>query len=242
MKKKKKIILRIVLVIILIWLIIFYIDFIRFKINKTPIFCVVGKSYQDGGSSEYIGLGYKIIVFKKISGFHGMKFGSWRMNFFEEYDKIYYPDGKDGKKEFEEYIFKIAKTYCEANIDDFEQYTCIEKKYMETANSYNMLFQKGNNILFIAITHNREVTAFTTLNQEELNQYKNIEIDNVKVNDFISNELSKKYGINFKDFKEKERKLKIIDGKFVLECSVETELKDGKPFFRDDVLQYMIGE
>lgn len=69
-----------------------------------------------------------------------------------------------------------------------------------------------------------------------------MEIDNAKVNDFISDELRKKYATNFKNFRDKERKLRIIDDKLVLECYVETELKNGKPFFRDDLILYTIGE
>ncbi len=115
---------------------------------------------------------------------------------------------------------------------------------MESFNGYILLFNKqneNNDVLFIALTLNGEVTAFATLKQDELNQYKNIEIDDVKVNDFIKNELEKKYGVNLKNFKVKERKFKIINGKFILECSVETELKDEKPFFREDLLLYLIG-
>lgn len=151
--------------------------------------------------------------------------------------------GKMGRK-VEEQIYEAAKTYCKDKIDDFEKYVCIENKYMESFNGYILLFNKqneNNDVLFIALTLNGEVTAFATLKQDELNQYKNIEIDDVKVNNFIKNELEKKYGVNLKNFKVKERKFKIINGKFILECSVETELKDEKPFFREDLLLYLIG-
>lgn len=49
---------------------------------------------------------------------------------------------EEGRKKFTEYIYKTAETYCEANIDNFEQYTCIEKKHIESLNSYIMLFKR----------------------------------------------------------------------------------------------------
>lgn len=60
-----------ILVIVLIWTIFFSIDYIRVKNQKLPIFCtkLFGLfSYQDGGTIEYIGLGYKVIDFHKIVG------------------------------------------------------------------------------------------------------------------------------------------------------------------------------
>ncbi len=60
-----------ILVIVLIWTIFFSIDYIQVKNQKLPIFCtkLFGLfSYQDGGTIEYIGLGYKVIDFHKIVG------------------------------------------------------------------------------------------------------------------------------------------------------------------------------
>lgn len=148
----------------------------------------------------------------------------------------------DTKTAIKEHFYEIAKTYCENKIDDFEEYDCIENKYVEGINSYILLFKKENALLFMALTPQGEVTAFTTLNQNELDQYKTMEIDNIKIKEFIENNLKEKYGNNFKKFVEKGRKLKILEGKFVLECSVETELKNGKPFFKDELLLYLLGE
>ena len=48
--------------------------------NKRPIFVVRTTIYKDGGSKEYMGLGYKVIVFNTLCGYKEVKFGSWKMN------------------------------------------------------------------------------------------------------------------------------------------------------------------
>ncbi len=67
-EKRKKIIFKI-LVAIAIWIIFFTVDYIRTQKQKLPIFCskLFGLfSYQDGGTVEYIGLGYKVIDFHSL--------------------------------------------------------------------------------------------------------------------------------------------------------------------------------
>ena len=64
-------IFSIILFLIITWLILFSIDYTLTKNQKLPIFCtkLFGLfSYQDGGTIEYIGLGYKVIDFHKIVG------------------------------------------------------------------------------------------------------------------------------------------------------------------------------
>lgn len=48
--------------------------------NKRPIFAVRTAIYKDGGSKDYMGLGYKVIVFNILCGYKEVKFGSWQMN------------------------------------------------------------------------------------------------------------------------------------------------------------------
>ena len=48
--------------------------------NKRPIFGVRTTICKDGGSKEYMGLGYKVIVFNTLCGYKEVKFGSWQMN------------------------------------------------------------------------------------------------------------------------------------------------------------------
>ncbi len=164
------------------------------------------------------------------------------INYINKRPQLTVPDTGKFERGVQEPFYEMAKTYCENNIGNFEGYNCIKNEYIESINSHILVFKKENDLLFIALTPNREVTAFTKLKQNELNKYTNIEIDNAKLNIFIENELKNKYGDNFKRFTEQERKLKIIDGKIILECSIETELKAGKPFFKNDIVLYLIGE
>lgn len=84
MKYLKKLIICIILIII-IAIIFFIIDYSRVKSQKTPIFCLNMDSmtYTDGGTKQYFGLGYKVIEYKKMSGYHGIHIGSY----FLQYDE-----------------------------------------------------------------------------------------------------------------------------------------------------------
>lgn len=54
--------LKVLLVIAFAWFLIFLIDFVSLKINKKPIF-VIGKTInRENDSTEYRGLGYKVII------------------------------------------------------------------------------------------------------------------------------------------------------------------------------------
>lgn len=77
-------------IIILLGIIFFTVDYYRLKNNETPIFVVKGIVYRDGGTTEYLGLGYKIIDYNMTNGYDEIKFGSWFMkydNFQGEYSK-----------------------------------------------------------------------------------------------------------------------------------------------------------
>lgn len=93
MKKWIKTILITLLIIIIMGLIFFAIDYIRIQNNQKPIFCISFNSmiYSDGGTREYLGMGYKIIDFNKLNGYDEMKIGLWNMkyeDFKDEYEKL----------------------------------------------------------------------------------------------------------------------------------------------------------
>lgn len=68
MKKKILITILIVLAILCTFSII---DFLKVKENEKPIFSLMQNKIKDGGTIEYIGLGYKIIDYHKIEGISG---------------------------------------------------------------------------------------------------------------------------------------------------------------------------
>ena len=137
--KSKKV--KILVIIVIVWLIFFSVDFIRAQNQKRPIFCIGLPPFQDGGTREYLGLGYKVIKFHKIfldrsvsytglvySGAHaGTHIGTWFMDMDEAFERYtntsykllekYY--GEDKAKELKDNIndINVKKEYCEALID-----------------------------------------------------------------------------------------------------------------------------
>ena len=49
------------------------------RYNKGPFFAIETKEYSDGGTKEYLGLGYKIIDYNKLDGYDEYKIGTWFM-------------------------------------------------------------------------------------------------------------------------------------------------------------------
>jgi len=69
-------------VVILIALILFSVDLSKVNNNEKPIFCKQTQTYDDGGSIEYIGFGYKVIKYVNLEDDRIMyKIGTWFMKF-----------------------------------------------------------------------------------------------------------------------------------------------------------------
>lgn len=83
---KKKTILSILVGIVVIWSCFFATDYYLAKASKAPIFSIPIIRYKDGGSTEYFGLGYKVIKYAALTAEEGAKIekvivGTWFMNF-----------------------------------------------------------------------------------------------------------------------------------------------------------------
>lgn len=104
MKKSLKIFFIVLGVLILLWIICFLVDYIRAKNNKSPIFCILERNANDGGTNIYLGLGYKVIDFHKILAVDGedntyydeVKFGSWNMQ-YEDFESEFTIDDVNNK-------------------------------------------------------------------------------------------------------------------------------------------------
>ena len=84
MIKKRRIIIAKMLI---IWVVFFIIDFFLAKLNKSPIFSIPISMHKDGGSTEYYGLGYKVIKYVNLTGnnvaeaeIEKVDFGTWFMS------------------------------------------------------------------------------------------------------------------------------------------------------------------
>lgn len=91
MKKGLKIFCIILGVIIILGIVFFAIDYNRVQKQEKPIFCIKVGTLLDGGTVEYLGLGYKVIDFHTVAGFDDIKIGTWFMNYndFDEEIKEY---------------------------------------------------------------------------------------------------------------------------------------------------------
>ena len=84
--KKKKVTVCVLIGILVLWTCFFATDYALAKSNKSPVFSVPIIRYKDGGSTEYYGLGYKVIKYVNLTIENGLKvtnvdIGSWFMKF-----------------------------------------------------------------------------------------------------------------------------------------------------------------
>ena len=107
--KKANRILNIVLILIVIAIILISIDIVCVaKYEKGPYFAIPVKTYKDGGSKEYIGLGYKVIDYNQKQGRRDKSIGLWTMKYYTEPKNI---TDLDLAIEFEENPNKALSSY-----------------------------------------------------------------------------------------------------------------------------------
>ncbi len=96
----KKIIKKGLFFLFIAWLMVFVIDFLLAGFNRSPFFAVPWAVYDDGGSAEYYGPGYKVIKYVELTPEKGTKvvrvdFGSWFMAFSPPEREIEHEPGSD---------------------------------------------------------------------------------------------------------------------------------------------------
>ena len=91
MKKKIKVILLIIFIIIALGITFFTVDYNRAKNNQKPLFCIKTGTLLDGGTTEYLGIGYKVIDYHTLVGFDDVKIGTWSLDYndFKNEMKLY---------------------------------------------------------------------------------------------------------------------------------------------------------
>lgn len=109
MKKELKILFIVLGIIVVLGAIFFVIDYDRAKKQEKPIFCINIATYRDGGTKEYLGLGYKVIDFHTLEGFDDIKIGTWFINYndFNEEMKVYETKFEEELRKNEEYTKMI---------------------------------------------------------------------------------------------------------------------------------------
>ena len=85
MKKTIKTIVIIIILLSILGYLFYTIDKKRVSKQQVPIFCIKIRTILDGGTVEYLGLGYKIIIFHKLEGIENYysetHIGSWFMTY-----------------------------------------------------------------------------------------------------------------------------------------------------------------
>lgn len=127
MKKRLMIISSVLGIVIILGLIFFIVDYNRVKNNETPIFCIKNAArINDGGTVEYLGLGYKVIDFHTIAGFDDIKIGSWFMEYndFNEEIQKYEKEFEEELNKNKEYVINLfeLKEISSITIDTLAQY------------------------------------------------------------------------------------------------------------------------
>ena len=88
MKKGLKIFWGVLGGIILLGILFSAVDYNRVQNGKLPIFCINYATANDGGTKEYLGLGYKVIAFNRLDGYDEIKIGLWTMK-YEDFENEY---------------------------------------------------------------------------------------------------------------------------------------------------------
>ena len=80
--KRTKMIINIFFIVILLIIAMITTDIIRVaKYEKKPLFAINTKTYKDGGTKEYTGLGYKVIDYNQLQGRRDIEIGTWGMKY-----------------------------------------------------------------------------------------------------------------------------------------------------------------
>ena len=79
-KKVWKRIINLVFTVIIIIISMIVIDYVRVnRFEYTPLFAIKTETLKDGGTTEYYGLGYKVIDYNQIQGRRDIEIGLWNM-------------------------------------------------------------------------------------------------------------------------------------------------------------------
>lgn len=84
-KNKISLIINIVFIMLIIVMLMITTDVICVgRYNKGPFFAIKTKTYKDGGTKVYYGLGYKVIKYNQLEGRRDMEIGTWSLKYETE--------------------------------------------------------------------------------------------------------------------------------------------------------------
>lgn len=83
-KETTKNVLIILIILLVIGVTTFLVDLNMIISGKKPMFSIESKSYDDGVTIEYMGLGYKIFDYKVLNGKEKIQFGTLFMTYSKD--------------------------------------------------------------------------------------------------------------------------------------------------------------
>lgn len=172
MKNRLKILFIILGIIVVLGLIFFAIDYNRVKKQEKPIFCVNTTTYRDGGTKEYLGLGYKVIDFHTLEGYDDIKIGTCFMQYndFDEEMKRYETKFEE---ESQKNDYNIRNDVFNARIKEIRKYNGITTVLIEGIESND-------------INHRGEFSFSVDNDTELLWKETKIELSSLKESQYVS--------------------------------------------------------
>ena len=174
--------LNILFVIIIISLLMITTDIICVsKYNIGPFFAIPTKTYKDGGTKEYYGLGYKVIKYHQVQGRKDTEIGLWSLKYNIEPTTIksvdlaiefYNNEAKTYKKYYKKFVRVVStlekvdeknNTITLSYIDDGKKYSLDIECNMASKNSNIDKLEKG-----------KEVTIIGTVNKYDFKSSKKV--------------------------------------------------------------------
>ena len=181
--KRTKKIINIVFVIVIMLIIMVSTDIICVsKYNIGPFFAIPVKKYNDGGTKEYYGIGYKVIKYKQIQGRRDKEIGGYKLKYNTNPIDIDIIDlaiefKTDANSAYKKYYKKFVRvtgnlksvnknenTITMSYEDDGLKYSINIKCNMETLKKELNSLNIGNEIVVIGTVNNyKENTSPTTI-------------------------------------------------------------------------------
>ena len=157
---------NIVFIILLVLIILAFIDVICVaKFEKGPFFAIPLHTFEDGGTKEYYGLGYKVIKYNQVQGRRDMELGTWSLKY--NVDPIYiemidlaidFQDNPNAYSNYYKRLLVVTGTLKEVNEDK----NTVTLEYLDDGGKYTTKLETANEKINL-FEPNYEITAMGTL-------------------------------------------------------------------------------
>ena len=158
------------------------------RYNKGPFFAIKTKTYNDGGTKEYYGIGYKVIKYNQQQGRKDIEIGSWNLKYNIEPINISSLDlaiefRNDYKKAYKRYGKKFIRT--DGTIKQIVNNKKIIVKYSDPDKKYSLeiICNMANNKITNKLKKGDKVELIGTISnfspKQNDNKVNKLYVDNV---------------------------------------------------------------